>query len=264
MNRSLLSLAAALLLTFGCHTCLAGAVPAGPTADPMEQAFAGRQGAAAGNPMEAAFSGSGHGPGKADPSLVETYNRLPEPTETAKPQNRPQGQSGSASAPKATATGKAPWQSTIAAAAALLSGLALATLWRWRLRVSAGRWYVAWATMSHPQKVIAVGFLAFVLMGAFPPWEHRTDRYWWGDDESSRHLATVYTHTDYRFIAWGPQTGGSRARRETGVWIRDVSARIDVTRLAVQWVTVTVLVAGVVYQLRSSQKLRPDAGKRSA
>ena len=147
--------------------------------------------------------------------------------------------------------------------------------------------------MTKAQRVVlAVGLLLFLVMGLFPPWEHRTDRYVWHG--GSRHLAQVYTDTHYRFIAGGPQTGssvakvwrgtveraGAQKRRATtfaeieaeeeartrpkDTCIRDVSARLDSTRLAVQWLTLAGLVGGVMFLLRPAGKTARRAGEGTA
>jgi len=91
--------------------------------------------------------------------------------------------------------------------------------------------------MNKKQKiVILAGFLIIVIMGLFPPWNHKiyitTKRY-------------IETYAGYGLIFSPPST------EEGEFWI----ARIDVVRLLFQWILVGIITIGLAIIFKDENKI---------
>jgi len=86
------------------------------------------------------------------------------------------------------------------------------------------------------RRVILVGFLIIVIMGLFPPWNHKiyitTKRY-------------IETYAGYGLIFSPPST------REGEFWI----ARIDAIRLLFQWILVAIITIGLAVIFKDEKKI---------
>ena len=107
---------------------------------------------------------------------------------------------------------------------------------------------------------LGVGMMCFSLMGLMPPWVHVRS-----DEPDTRVSA------GYAFITLGKQIapdeprdgrGGGRGRfgrTYRGVSLRLWVAEIDLQRLILQWVAVSVATGGVVWVIGRPRRPSPDA-----